>query len=49
MVLPSDALKAPYPGWVYYQTDPLSHTAMLYSKSIANKVVEILQGKTPAQ
>ncbi len=45
MVLPSEALKAPYPGWVYYQTGPLSHTAMLYSKSLTAKVIEILQGK----
>jgi triacylglycerol lipase len=45
VVLPSEALKAPYPGWVYYETDPLSHTAMLYSKSVTGKVIEILQGK----
>jgi triacylglycerol lipase len=49
MVLPSEALKAPYPGWVYYQTGPMSHTAMVYSKSTAKMVIEILQGKTPAQ
>ncbi len=49
MVLPSEALKAPYPGWVYYQTGPQSHTAMIYSKSTAKMVIEILQGKTPAQ
>lgn len=49
MVLPSEALKAPYPGWVYYQTGPLSHTAMIYSKSTTGMVIEILQGKTPAQ
>ena len=49
MVLPSEALKAPYPGWVYYQTGPQSHTAMVYSKSTAKMVIEILQGKTPAQ
>lgn len=46
MVLPSEAMKVPYQGWVYYQTDPLSHTAMLYSKSIAKKVIEILQAKS---
>ena len=45
MVLPSEAMKAPYPGWVYYETDPLSHAAMLYSKSVAKKVIEILHGK----
>jgi pimeloyl-ACP methyl ester carboxylesterase len=45
MVLPPEAMKAPYPGWVYYETDPLSHTAMLYSGSVARKMIEILQGK----
>jgi pimeloyl-ACP methyl ester carboxylesterase len=45
MVLPSEAMKAPYPGWVYYETGPLSHVAMLYSKSVAKKVIEILHGK----
>ncbi len=45
MVLPAEAMKAPYPGWVYYETDPLSHTAMLYSKSVARKMIEVLQGK----
>ena len=49
VVLPFEALKAPYPGWVYYQTGPLSHTAMLYSKPTAQMVIEILQGKRPAQ
>jgi pimeloyl-ACP methyl ester carboxylesterase len=49
MVLPFEALKAPYRGWVYYQTGPLSHTAMLYSKSTAEMVIVILQGKTPAR
>jgi triacylglycerol lipase len=48
MVLPSEAMKAPYQGWVYYETAPLSHTAMLYSKSVAKKVIEILQGKETA-
>lgn len=43
MVLPSEALRVPYPGWVYIETDPLSHTAMLYSKSTAKKVVEVLR------
>jgi triacylglycerol lipase len=43
-VLPSAAMKAPYPGWVYYETDPLSHTAILYSKSVARKIIEILRG-----
>jgi len=49
MVLPSEAHEAPYPGWVYYQTGPMSHTAMLYSKSTAKMAIEILKGKTPAQ
>jgi len=43
MVLPPEAMRAPYPGWVYFETDPLSHTAMLYSKSTVKKVVEVLQ------
>ncbi|MGC9965196.1 MAG: alpha/beta fold hydrolase [Syntrophobacteraceae bacterium] len=43
MVLPSEAMRVPYPGWVYFETDPLSHTAMLYSKSTAKKVVEVLR------
>jgi len=45
MVLPSEAMKAPYPGWIYYETAPLSHTAMIYSNSVAKKVIEILQSK----
>lgn len=43
MVLPSEALKVPYEGWVYYETAPVSHTGMLYSRSIAKKVIQILQ------
>ncbi len=42
MVLPSEALKAPSSVWIHYQTAPLSHISMLYSKSTAKKVVEIL-------
>jgi triacylglycerol lipase len=43
MVLPSDAHEVPYPGWAYDQTSPLSHTAMLYSKSVATKVIEFIR------
>jgi triacylglycerol lipase len=43
MVLPSEALKIPYPGWVYYETSPISHTSMLYSRSTVKKVIKILQ------
>ncbi len=43
MVFPPEAMRVPYPGWVYFETDPLSHTAMLYSKSTVKKVVEVLQ------
>ncbi len=44
MVLPSEALRVPYQGWDYRETVPVSHTSMLYSKSIAQKVIEILNG-----
>ena len=43
MVLPPEAMRVPYPGWVYIETDPLSHTAMLYSKSTTWKVIEIMR------
>ncbi len=43
MVLPYEAMKAPCPGWVYYETGPQSHTAMLYSKSTVQRVVELLR------
>jgi len=46
MVLPSEALKVPYPGWIYFETRPLSHTALLFSKSTAQKLIEILQQET---
>ena len=46
MVLPSEAMRVPYSGWVYCETDPLSHTAMLYSKSIGEKIVDLLQKET---
>ncbi|MGC9195064.1 MAG: esterase/lipase family protein [Syntrophobacteraceae bacterium] len=43
MVMPFDAHMVPYEGWVYAQTSPLSHTAMLYSKSVAQKVIEFVK------
>jgi pimeloyl-ACP methyl ester carboxylesterase len=43
MVLPSEALRVPYPGWIYIETAPLSHTSMLYSKSTTQTVIEILK------
>ena len=46
MVLPLEAMKVPSQGWIYYETPPLSHTAMLYSKSIAKQVIAILRGQT---
>jgi triacylglycerol esterase/lipase EstA (alpha/beta hydrolase family) len=45
MVLPPEAMRVPYSGWVYCETDPLSHTAMLYSKSTAQKVIEVLMSE----
>lgn len=45
MVLPSEALRVPYQGWAYYETAPMSHTAMLYSRGVAEKVIEILRDK----
>ncbi len=43
MVLPYEAHMVPYEGWAYCQTSPLSHTAMLYSQSVARKVIEFLE------
>jgi triacylglycerol esterase/lipase EstA (alpha/beta hydrolase family) len=43
MVLPFEALKVPYEGWVYHETVPLSHTSMLYSKSVAKRIIEVLK------
>ncbi len=45
MVLPSEAMRVPYTGWSYCETDPVSHTAMLYSKSTANRVIELLHAE----
>jgi hypothetical protein len=45
MVLPFEALRVPYEGWDYHETRPLSHTSMLYSKSVAKKVIEVLRAK----
>jgi triacylglycerol esterase/lipase EstA (alpha/beta hydrolase family) len=43
MVMPFDAHLVPYEGWIYSQTSPLSHTGMLYSKSVAQKVIEFVK------
>ena len=43
LVLPAEALKAPYPGWLYYETEPVSHVAMLFSKQVARKVIEVIR------
>ncbi|MGC8490763.1 MAG: esterase/lipase family protein [Syntrophobacteraceae bacterium] len=45
MVFPREAEQVPYEGWEYHQTHPLSHTAMLYSKSVARKVIELIQSR----
>ena len=45
MVLPFEALKVPYEGWVYHETAPMSHTSMLYSSSVAKKIIEVLKGR----
>jgi triacylglycerol esterase/lipase EstA (alpha/beta hydrolase family) len=45
MVLPYEAMKVPYEGWVYRETRPLSHTSMLYSKSVTKEVIDVLRGK----
>lgn len=42
LVLPSDGLRAPYPGWTEYRTPPVSHVAMLFSKEIAARVIELI-------
>jgi len=44
MVLPFEALKVPYDGWVYRETIPMSHTSMIYSRSVAQSVVQVLKG-----
>ncbi len=43
MVMPFEAHMVPYEGWVYSQTSPLSHTAMLYSKPVAQTVIEFVK------
>lgn len=45
IVFPREAQRVPYEGWDYHQTRPLSHTAMVYSKSVARKVIEILEAR----
>ncbi len=43
LVLPSGSLRAPYPGWTEYQTEPVSHVWMLYSKEIASLVIDLIK------
>lgn len=43
LVLPPESLLPP-PGWQRYETAPMSHAAMLYSKEVACKVIEIMNG-----
>jgi len=49
MVLPSEGMRVPYPGWAYIETEPLSHTAMLYSKFTTKQVIEILREEMDRQ
>jgi len=42
LVLPPESLRPPA-GWDSYETSPMSHIAMLYSKEVAGKVVEIVE------
>ena len=42
LVIPTEGLKAPYPGWEHRETKPLSHVAMLYSPSTARAVIDLL-------
>ncbi|MHC1726856.1 MAG: esterase/lipase family protein [Syntrophobacteraceae bacterium] len=42
LVLPFEGLKVPYIGWIYHETDPVSHVSMLYSRTTARKVIELL-------
>ncbi|HYA43256.1 MAG TPA: alpha/beta fold hydrolase [Syntrophobacteraceae bacterium] len=44
MVLPFEALKVPYEGWAYHETVPMSHTSMVYSRSVARRVIEVIKG-----
>ncbi len=43
LVMPEQGLKAPYEGWQYRQTSPVSHVGMLYSKSISMEVIALLR------
>ena len=43
LVLPAEALTVPYPGWLYHETAPVSHVAMLFSKQVARKIVELIR------
>ncbi len=43
LVLPSESLLAPYPGWTEHETEPVSHVAMLYSKRIAGQLIDLIK------
>jgi pimeloyl-ACP methyl ester carboxylesterase len=43
LVLPSEALRAPYPGWLYEETAPLSHIAMIFSNGVTRRVIEVIR------
>ncbi len=43
LVLPSESLRAPYPGWTEYPTSPVSHVGMLYSKEVASLVIDLIK------
>jgi pimeloyl-ACP methyl ester carboxylesterase len=49
LVLPEAGLKAPYPGWLYYETGPVSHVAMLFSRLVTRKVIEVIQQQSSLQ
>jgi pimeloyl-ACP methyl ester carboxylesterase len=42
LVLPAEALEPPS-GWVFFKTTPVSHVGMLFSRSIAGKIIELLK------
>ncbi len=43
LVIPSEGLETPYPGWLSRRTPAMSHVAMLYSPVVAREVVEFLK------
>lgn len=43
LVLPAGGLKAPYGGWVHCETVPVSHVSMLFSRPVAQQVIDHLR------